>query len=298
MLTAFGVRFRSSLPGDDVGSVDAHGAADVDIREGLVPEHLEDASARGVWYDARQGEVVLRVEQVARYWIRDGRTITVMPEPGADPHALRLYLWGPAVCVLLHQRRDALILHASGVEIDGGAVLFAGPSGVGKSSLTAAVARVAAVRVLTDDICPLRDVGGVAHASPGHPRLKLWPDTLTAIGDDPALHPRVRDGLEKRWVPVDLATRSLPVRRIYRLATTNTGKLRTEAIAPLGRVSSLRQLTHRSYLLAPLGTRTEHFHLVSAVARRTDMRLLVRPYDACGPEALARHVLDDIEATC
>jgi len=47
----------------------------------------------------------------------------VEPEPGAEEAILRLYLLGPVLGILLHQR-GFLVLHASVVSMAGAAVVF------------------------------------------------------------------------------------------------------------------------------------------------------------------------------
>src|SRR5436305_3118203 len=64
------------------------------------------------------------------------------------------------------------VLHASGVVLDGGAVLFAGDPGAGKSSLAAALVREGA-GLLGDDAIALRESEGVLWAHPGAGSLYL-----------------------------------------------------------------------------------------------------------------------------
>ncbi len=74
------------------------------------------------------------------------------------------------------------VLHASGVVLDGGAVLFAGDPGAGKSSLAAALVREGA-GLLGDDAIALREGKGGLLAHPGAGSLYLRPaerDRLSA----------------------------------------------------------------------------------------------------------------------
>ena len=97
---------------------------------------------------------------------------------------LRLYLLGPALALLLHQR-GFLVLHASAVSLDGGVVAFLGHSGHGKST-TAATLHARGAAIVADDVVAV-DLGapGGPAALPGFPLLKLWPDAVTALGENP-----------------------------------------------------------------------------------------------------------------
>jgi hypothetical protein len=66
------------------------------------------------------------------------------------------------------------VLHAGAVEVDEGAVAFLGPTGRGKSTLTAAMANQG-YRFLTDDALQV-SLSEVGHpvAAPGQPHLRLW----------------------------------------------------------------------------------------------------------------------------
>jgi hypothetical protein len=70
--------------------------------------------------------------------VRKGREIIVDPIPGLEDKVLRLFVLGPALAVLLHQR-GRLVLHASAAAIAGEVVAFMGRSGWGKSTAAAAL---------------------------------------------------------------------------------------------------------------------------------------------------------------
>lgn len=70
-----------------------------------------------------------------------------------------------AICTLLSLRGD-LVLHASGVEVEGGAVLFCGPTGRGKSTLARALGEEG-WRVLGEDGIAVSLEGAAPTAFPG-----------------------------------------------------------------------------------------------------------------------------------
>ena len=98
------------------------GAADVVISLGSVPDHLEDPIATGVLYEASAEEFLLRVPDVAAYYVNSEKIIV---EPaGAPIDEVRVFLLGSAMGALLHLR-GMLVLHAAAFATPQGAVLLA-----------------------------------------------------------------------------------------------------------------------------------------------------------------------------
>ena len=95
--------------------------------------------------------VLLQVACIGRFWVHDGTEIVLAPASDAREDDLRLIVWGTAFGALLHQR-GLLGLHASAIMVPEGSVAFAGPSGVGKSTLATACWQQG-YPILADDIC-------------------------------------------------------------------------------------------------------------------------------------------------
>ncbi len=109
------------------------------------------------------------IPETAIYCIEDGARITVAPLAGADADKVRVYLLGTCMGALLMLRR-MLPLHGSAVVIDGRAYSFLGDSGVGKSTLAAALVH-RGYPFLSDDVIAAipgqRDIGDVITAKLG-----------------------------------------------------------------------------------------------------------------------------------
>lgn len=151
------------------------------------------------------------------FHVRGGREIVVDPIPGADDRALRLGIVGPLLGVVLMQR-GLFVLHASTVAIGGSAVAFFGPSGRGKSTLTAAFTR-AGHPLIADDMTVIDTSTPTPFVQPGFPRVKLWPDSASALEHDLDALPLIHPARTKRSLQLATAFHRdpLPLARCYLL---------------------------------------------------------------------------------
>ena len=179
-----GLRVASSIALPDLaGAAGDNGeGADVEISEGGVPASLGNNASAGAYWQADAARFLFEAPGIARYLIADGRTIRFQPCAGhpRDDHAIRVYMLGTALGVLLHQR-GLFALHASGVATPSGAWLFTGHSGAGKSTLVAWLHRRFGWPILSDDVTVIDATNGAVHARSGIPRLRLWRDALAAL---------------------------------------------------------------------------------------------------------------------
>lgn len=149
--------------------------------------------------------------------IEDDQRMTVVPGPDADEDALRLFVLGAGLGVLLHQR-GLLVLHASGVAINDGVIGFIGAKGWGKST-TVATLHQRGYALISDELLVVRfDDQGQPWVIPGLPQIKLWVDALVGTGGEPDSAVRVRSGVDKFSVnAASIAPNELPFRGLYLL---------------------------------------------------------------------------------
>lgn len=161
---------------------------------------------------------VLRWDNVGTFVVRYGKEIVILPADGVHESWIRGVLLGPVLAMLLRQLRF-LVLHASAVAIGHEVMLFMGGSGWGKSTLAAALCRQGA-RLLSDDVTAIEMTRSRAMVIPGYPQLKLWPDSVRALGQDPEAFPRLHDSRDKRACRTgfDFCSEPLPLARAYVLA--------------------------------------------------------------------------------
>ncbi len=276
--------------------IDGAGSADVSVVMGSTPESLPDAEFRGVRYEMTQNQFLLRVDNVARYHVTNGDRIVVEPFSDAEPLAVRLFLLGSAFGALL-QQRGLVPMHASVMEMCGRAVMFCGPSAMGKSTLAITLYN-RGYRMLADDVCVVRlDEAGLPLAIPGYPQVKLWADTLNLLktADSDKL-PKPRQGLEK----YNLDTRTtfcrtpLPLKAIYCIGLANSPSFELKPIRGKDKFIALFNNTYRVQFLDKLINKTFHHQLCTAIAKHVHMVRLIRPDAPFLPEKLADLVEKDL----
>ena len=176
------------------------------------------------------------------------------------------YLLGPVLAFTM-RLRGLVPLHASGVAIDGRAVLFAGDPGAGKSTTAAACAALG-FPLLSDDVVPITATDAGPVAWPGYPRVSLWADAAEALFADRGPLPRYSATYDKRYL--DLAAAALPFQRtplpLSRvLVLAGPAPAGGPAIRPLGAREGLVALLRHTYgtYLIDMGLRAREFDVLA-----------------------------------
>jgi len=153
---------------------------DILIKYGKVDYSTKKVLSEGVFRVA--SHYILTDDSVYLIWneinicqILEGNKIIVNSQTGIEETFLRALVLGPAMGILLHQR-GRLVLHASAVNINDGAVAFMGHNGAGKSTTTASF-MASGHPLIADDILSLEFREGIPMVFPGFPRIKLWPES-------------------------------------------------------------------------------------------------------------------------
>ena len=192
-------------PGRRLRHVPADGPNDIDIQV------FENADGVQYW-----------VDRVGKFWIEArGTRVWYSLRADADHGDVEHFLVGP-ILGLAAQLQGRVLLHAGAVQIGGVAVAFSAPHGYGKSTLVASLAR-SGMPFLTDDVLPLQTTGSGIRACLSLPRIKLWEDSVAALGETRVAYRRVVSWLDKRRVTIGenwgtVARSDLPLAAIYLLA--------------------------------------------------------------------------------
>ena len=222
-LHAHGLRIRSAIPLPDLhaGAGTERGsppAGDLELRLGperrvpprrphgeLLLDHVVAGNRRCA---AARGETgtTLVVPGCARFHVAaDGEAVTCHADPEAAPGLLPVVVTGTLLAFVLAQRGHA-VLHASAVEVVGGALAVVGASGMGKSTVAAMLCAIGAPLVADDVLCVDADQ---LTCQRGGRELRLRAQPATALLQGAAIR-RTADG---RWATAPRATTraSLPL---------------------------------------------------------------------------------------
>ncbi len=291
-ISGLAVGSEIALPG--LMATAAGAAPDVTIRTGPVPQALDSPAATGPTWDMAGSRLLLRIPNVARFLLDDGRAIVFELDDGADIDDVPIFILGTVFGILLHQR-EQIVLHASAVCVAGKAVLFCGASGSGKSTLAAALGE-RGYPLVTDDVCAITfgDTDSPVVHSDGR-QLKLWAQAIEHLELQERRGARVRSRLEKFYVePSDAFSETLPLGAVYALR-----EARPPHAPGIDRPSAadaamvLRRNAYRPLLVRRMQQRAQYFHAATAIANVAGIFHLTRPLDfAAMPtviERLQRH---------
>lgn len=288
LCTAYGLTIASELHLPEL----LPGAGDpaVTIRLGAVARQPDEVAEAGNFVRAGVDEAALFATGIGAFLVCRGRAIVVEPAPGVDPALLRTFLLGPALAVLLQQRR-ILTLYASAVEIEGAAVAFIGWKGNGKST-TAAALQARGHRLLTDDILAL-DLAPLTNPTvyPGFPQIKLHPDTAALVAQPealPRLHAKTSKLVYRSYA--NFSPAPLPLDAIFVLDEGPAPAL--EPVAPQAALLALIKHAYASRFLKTADATTDHFRQSRRLCRRVPVYRLQRP---CSLQQLP-HVVRLVEA--
>ena len=194
--------------------------------------------------------------------------------PGQTLEDFAAYLYGPVLGFVL-RTRGTLAMHASSVQTGDGAVLFAGITGAGKSTLAAALA-ARGHPVLSDDLTALTPENGQYMAHPAFDHIRLWQSSETLLFQKEHVLERITPSWDKLRLPLAAGRfASVPtrVRAVFVLDDdVGVGHVVRE-MRPVAALLSLTALTYANYLLSAEQRATELAQLGALVQSVSVRRL-------------------------
>ena len=288
---AYGLRVRS--PFDAAPFIPLAGPPggepDVTVRIGATPAVLPAPVGKGPLWETAPGACLIEAPGCARFLVTGGRDVLVEPRGGSG-HEVSARLTSLVFTAVL-QQRGVTTFHACAVETGAGAVLFAGRSGSGKSSLLAALVERGYAMLADDTAGVVLDSNGRPVVLPAFPRLKLWGDALDALAWRGRARGKAHEEMEKYLVPVErFRNEPLAVRAVCILESRRQEGIEVET-APIA--DAFRQLwrhTHRRRRLHGLGQQPAHFRTLTAMVERLPIMKVTRPAHPFLLDALADRI--------
>ncbi len=152
---------------------------DVWIHYGKVPEEIREFTAKGLASTMSPDRVWFR-NDIGHFIITGGNDILVEPMGDVSENDLASFVLGWCIAFLF-QLRGASAIHCSAIEIEDQAVLIAGLSGAGKSTIALSFIE-AGYRYLVDDIAMV-DPGKDMMIEPAFPQQKVCRNIAEQMDD-------------------------------------------------------------------------------------------------------------------
>jgi hypothetical protein len=310
---AFGLRWSSDVDLPDLPKVRNDAPPDVQLWVNTWPA-LNEGSDSVLWCQSpdrldgswlkvflvSQGDLFLiRYSDGTDFLVhRSGSQVWCRWSPEFSFDYVATYLYGPIVGFLL-RLRGTVCLHSSVAVVDGWAVGFAGSAGAGKSTFAATLAGEG-FPVLSDDILALTQPDDAFRVVPTYPRLRLWPESVSALLGSPDALPRITEGWEKRHLALTAEryeTKPLLLGAIYFLGERSDDYQgpRIEALQGAGALSSLIANTY-AYKTFDREMRAYEFKLLSRLAEQVPLRSVTPFADISRIRQLSELVVEDFRS--
>lgn len=191
-----------------------------------------------------------------------GQAVSCHPCEDLTP-ATRDHIFLNQVMPLVRGLRGEAVFHASAVDLLGAATAFLAASGLGKSTLAAALS-IRGHPILTDDALVVRRDGANHIVDPSIPNVRLWRDSEDAVIAGPARVSEPVSYTEKRALVGSARLRFSPVARplraAYVLGSQDAGEIE---ITPVDGAAATIEWVQHSFLMDVYDRDVRARHFVS-----------------------------------
>ncbi len=204
------------------------------------------------------------------------------------------------VLALIVNLRGREAIHATAVATHRGVCAFTGPAGSGKSTLAASFV-LAGYPLVCDDCLALSE-GNAITALPGYPGLRLWDDSIRALGASsrnlkPVAHYTSKSRLRNHSRRADFCSKPRRLARIYILKRARSSKRSTgvviEDLAPADALMGLVKAAYR-FDITDRAMLTRQFQFLSRVAERVAVKRLMVPNEFSALSDVRAAVIHDL----
>lgn len=288
---AFGLHIESEMDFPQLYAAEPNDAIDIAIVFGKI-----DAPNPENWIErVAENKVLINIPGVVRCAVENGHSISFEPAENVPLQNVRVYLQAIVMVVLLYQKAITPF-HACGIVHDNKAYIFAGDSGIGKSTLAGAFFK-RGFRIICDDLCIVRkNAENICCVYPGYPFIKLWQESLTKLAIPFDNLDRVYSTDEKYYVPLGKAWSSepVPLGSINFLTTHEKNEISIQPLKTLDKLVALRKNLFRPYLVNMLGLNNPIFDISTNIIQQVPLHLIERPQNGFMLDELVEMIINKI----
>lgn len=271
---AFGLNIDSALEFPEL--YPGSGSPDVQINIATPETVLYPCEHRNSYAEATPEHFFLKIDKISHYLVTGGSTITLLPLTTANPFDVRLYVLGTCFGVLLLQR-NILPLHGCAVATPRGGIIICGDSGIGKSTLAAALGQKG-YGIISDDVCAIVQKHNRCILYPSYPQIKLSPDSISHLNlNCDELTQDVET--KKFYYPIHekYHPRFIELHSIIVLKTSRSSTIEHKELHGVEKYTILAHNTYRSQYIRGLNKQEQHFNNCSIVCQQVAVHQLQRP---------------------
>lgn len=225
-----------------------------------------------------EDELLICWPAIGKMLIQRGNTVQIDKNGVCSLSRALLPVPGTVMSVILCQR-GLTVLHGSCVRKDHRGLIFVGEKGYGKSTLGAWMNNNG-YPFVSDDVCALEGIAGDIYIRPSFPTVKLYPEVLRFIGDEPGKYEKVHPQIEKRRVPIQhFSEKNTNVKAICVLAGGEA--LRLDVLYGMEAIQELlkHMMINRFAEGQPSNLMAQVFQQVSRLVQNVPIYRLTRPRD-------------------
>ena len=264
--------------------------SDINITKGTPPLSLNQVSAKGALFESNSSEYLLKVPGTGDFHISNGKDIIYhMTDPELTNNVVT-HILASCMAAVLHQRGD-IVLHASGIIINGGVILFGGPSGVGKSTAATMMSK-SGYPLISDDVTVLRKEGNSYKAWPGYPFSRLWQDSLqnldiSSVGLETSIKSKNKYIVpsEKKNFPCDLNV-GVKVNSLLLITLNGSDTYSLQQIKAGQAIIAVSEIIFRKKMCIATNGSDYFFQQLTSLAKYLDIYEFNRPFTQWKPNEL------------
>lgn len=290
---AFGLSIDSEIEFNELIpiSIDTT-TVDVNITERkIAASPPKENSDQEFYWCASDNYFFMVIKGLAKFEVTQGNKIEIEKEKNADFNLIRLFILGTCFGIVCHQK-GLLPIHGCAIATDFGCKIFAGPMGVGKSTLAAGFVENG-YEILADDVSVISlSTSHPPRVFPSYPQIKICPDSAARLNiKTEKLIPIDLEKTKFRY-PVTEHHRKNPmdVSAIYFLNTHEEGRFSIDCLEGAMKFIHLKGNTYREAFIDAIKVNSSHFKLCAHLADQIPMYTVKRPVDQFYIHELVQHL--------